>query len=259
MSKLRFAAWQVLIVAASIVAYFGVRGLTEGDPATAHRNALWVVDLERALDIAIEQGVQDAITFSALTMTLANWVYIWMHWPVVLGTFVWLIRTNRPEYLRLRNAMLISGFIGLVIFVSFPVAPPRLFSVEFVDTVTQRSYSYRMLQPPAFVNRYAAMPSLHFGWNLLVGITWYRMARSRWFRFAAVVMPALMAWAVVATGNHWVLDVVIGGAVALTGLLLESIRHDVVTPRIGTTRTRAEVTLAPGPRGDAVVPSNRVA
>ena len=233
-SKVRFVAWQVVIVAGAIVAYFGVRGLTEGDPATAHRNAIHVLEVEDALRIGVEQRIQDAVTFSAWAVTLANWVYIWMHWPVVIATFVWLIRTNRPEYLRLRNAMLISGAIGLLIFVTFPVAPPRLFSPEFVDTVTQRSYSYRMLQPPAFVNRYAAMPSLHFGWNLLVGITWYRVARSRWMRVAAVVMPAMMAWAVVATGNHWVLDVIVGGTVALIGLLLEAIRHDLTTPRIGT-------------------------
>jgi hypothetical protein len=50
----------------------------------------------------------------------------------------------------------------------------------------------------------------------------------------AIVMPVLMAWAVVATANHWVLDVIVGGAVALTGLLLEIIRHDLTTPRIGT-------------------------
>src|SRR5688572_7674976 len=183
-SMLRFAAWQVAIVTGSIVAYFGVRGLTEGDPATANHNAARVVDAERALGIDFEPGIQDAVTFSGWAMTLANWVYIWMHWPVVIATSIWLIRTNRPEYLRLRNAILISGVIGLVIFATFPVAPPRLFSTEFVDTVTQRSYSYRMLQPPAFVNRYAAMPSLHFGGNLLVGIAWYRVARSRRLKIA---------------------------------------------------------------------------
>ena len=231
---LRFAAWQVAIVVGAIVAYFGVRGLTEGDPAAANRNAARVLDIEHAFGIDLEHYIQDAVTFSAWAMTLANWVYIWMHWPVVIGTFIWLIRTNRPEYLRLRNAMLISGLIGLMIFAAFPVAPPRLFGPDFVDTVTQRSYSYRMLQPPAFVNRFAAMPSLHFGWNLLVGISWYRVARSRRLRIVAIVMPVLMAWAVVATANHWVLDVIVGGAVALTGLLLEIIRHDLTTQRIGT-------------------------
>lgn len=234
MRYLRFTARQVAIVAGAIIAYFGVRGLTEGDPTAANRNAVRVLRVEHVLGVAVEQRVQEVVAFSSEAVTLANWVYIWMHWPVVIATLIWLIRTNRPEYVRLRNAMIISGLIGLVIFASFPVAPPRLFSPDFIDTVTERSYSYRMLQPPAFVNRYAAMPSLHFGWNLLVGISWYRVARSRPWKIAAVVMPAVMAWAVVATANHWVLDVVVGGTVALIGLLLESIRRDRTRSRVGT-------------------------
>ena len=65
------------------------------------------------------------------------------------------------------------------------------------------------------------VPSLHFGWNLLVGIAWYRVGRSRWWRAAAVLMPAAMAWAVIATANHYVLDVVLGGLIALIGVALE--------------------------------------
>jgi PAP2 superfamily len=101
------------------------------------------------------------------------------------------------------------------------VAPPRLFDPVFVDTVTERSYSYRVLQPPAFVNRYAAVPSLHFGWNLLVAIAWFRIGRTRAWRVAAIAMPAAMAWAVVATANHWVFDVAAGAVVALSGLAVE--------------------------------------
>jgi hypothetical protein len=117
--------------------------------------------------------------------------------------------------------MIISGLIGIVIFATFPVAPPRLYGIEFVDTVTERSHAYRVLQPPAFTNAYAAVPSLHFGWNLLVGIAWFRVGRSRWWRPAAVLMPAAMAWAVVATANHYVLDVLLGGLIALIGVVVE--------------------------------------
>ena len=74
------------------------------------------------------------------------------------------------RFLRLRNAMMVSGAIGLIVFASYPVAPPRLRGLGLVDTVTSSSTAYRVLQPPAFVNQYAAMPSLHSGWDLLVGI-----------------------------------------------------------------------------------------
>jgi PAP2 superfamily len=220
-ARLRFAIWQIAIVAGAIAAYFGVRGLTEGDPSTAHRNAERVLDLERAVGLNFEQRLQDVLAEWDWAVTLGNWVYIWIHWPILIGTLIWLLCVNRPGYVELRNAIIISGLIGLVIFATFPVAPPRLFDPVFVDTVTERSYSYRVLQPPAFVNRYAAVPSLHFGWNLLVAIAWFRIGRSRAWRLGAIAMPAAMAWAVVATANHWVFDVVAGAVVALSGLAVE--------------------------------------
>lgn len=86
---------------------------------------------------------------------------------------------KRPAaYSVFRNAFFISGTIGIIIFVLYPVAPPRLADVGVVDTVTMYSSSYRVLQPPAFVNQYAAVPSLHFGWDLLMGIA--LVTQSRW-------------------------------------------------------------------------------
>lgn len=204
---------------AAIAAYFGVRGLTEGSADTAHRNAGWVRDVERWAGVAWEEPVQDAAAWWHPIATLGNWIYIWGHWPVVAGTLIWLLWAHREDFVELRNAMFVSGAIGLVIYMSFPVAPPRLFSSEFVDTVTLQSHSYRVFQPPGFVNAYAAVPSLHFGWNLLVGLAWVRVGRGRGATLAGVAMPIGMAWAVVVTANHWVFDVVAGGAVAMTGWL----------------------------------------
>lgn len=98
-------------------------------------------------------------------MDLSNWVYIYGHWPVIGITLVWLFLRAPDDYRLLRNAMFVSGAIGLVLFALFPVSPPRFGVLELVDTVTERSDSYRALQPPGLINRYAAFPSLHFGWN----------------------------------------------------------------------------------------------
>lgn len=222
-----FGVRQVLLLGLAIVAYFGVRGLTEGAVDVAQSNASRVQDLERSLGIAYEAAAQDMTAAYDLLVDLGNWVYIWCHWPVILGTLVWFGWTHRDEYLLLRNAMFISGAIGLVIFATFPVAPPRLLGPEFVDTVSERSQAYRVLQPPAFTNQYAAIPSFHFGWNLLVGIGWFRVWQGRWWRWAGILMPLAMAWAVVVTGNHWVVDVAIGGAIALFGLLVARVLRRV--------------------------------
>jgi membrane-associated phospholipid phosphatase len=116
--------------------------------------------------------------------------------------------------------MFISGAIGLVVFIASPTAPPRLVDLGLIDTVTDRSSSYRALQPPGLINKYAAMPSLHFGWNLLVGIMLIRTTRRRIVWGFAIGLPAAMALAVVMTANHYVLDVFAGAVVALIGLAL---------------------------------------
>ena len=149
--------------------------------------------------------------------TLANWIYIWGHWPVIIVTMTWLAWQHRDVFLRLRNGMLVSGGIGLVIFATYPVAPPRLADQGLVDTVTRSSESYRVLQPPEFVNQYAAMPSLHSGWDLLIGIAIFTAATTTWLRIVGVVLPIAMMFAVVATANHFVLDVVAGVLLALVG------------------------------------------
>jgi membrane-associated phospholipid phosphatase len=103
------------------------------------------------------------------------------------------------------------------VFLSYPVAPPRLTGLGYEDTVTETSEAYRYLQPPAFVNQYAAMPSLHVGWDLLAAIAVFSATTSLLVRMWACLMPLLMAWAVVATANHFVLDVVAGVALVLVG------------------------------------------
>jgi hypothetical protein len=209
---------QVGIVLLGVVVYFGVRGFTAGQPSVATAHALDLVGAERELGLDHEQTVQQAIVGHDKLTDLANWIYIWGHWPVITVVLVWLALQHRESYLRLRNAMMISGGIGLVLYASYPVAPPRLAELGLVDTVTEQSHAYRVLQPPGFVNQYAALPSLHVGWDLLVGLTVAATASSVWVRMLGRLMPLLMAWAVVATANHYVIDAIAGAALALFGL-----------------------------------------
>jgi cell division protein FtsW (lipid II flippase) len=150
-------------------------------------------------------------------------MYIWGHWPVIAAVAIALFSVRRDRYRLLRNAVIVSGLIGFLFFALLPTAPPRMVDAGFVDTVTRWSDSYRTLQPPKFTNQYAAMPSLHFGWNLLVGIVLFGSTRLLVVRAFAVLMPAAMAFAVVATANHWVVDVVAGAAVVLVGLALATL------------------------------------
>jgi hypothetical protein len=208
---------QVLLVAVGVFFYFRVRGLTDAAPDIARIHAGQLVDLEETLHIQVESTVQQPLNSSEVLETLANWIYIWGHWPVLLASMAWLVWRHRPQFLQLRDAMLVSGGLGLLVFLSYPVAPPRLAGLGLEDTVTENSQAYRYLQPPAFVNQYAAMPSLHVGWDLLAAMAVVSAASSLLLRMLVCVMPALMAWAVIATANHYVLDVVAGVALVLIG------------------------------------------
>jgi membrane-associated phospholipid phosphatase len=121
------------------------------------------------------------------------------------------------------GADFVSGAIGMIIFLAYPVASPRLTGSGLTDTVTTYSHAYRALQPPSLMDRYAALPSLHFGWDLLVGLTLARFHPRAAVRVLGALMPVAMGLAVVVTANHYLLDVVVGGIVALTGLALASL------------------------------------
>ena len=209
---------QIGLIAGAALLYFGVRGLTEGSEAVAVANGFDLLRVERALGLAIEAQLQALILDHRWLVTAANWVYIWGHWPAIAATLIWLHRTRRLDYLLLRNALFVSGAIGLVIFVTHPVAPPRLLPSGFTDTVMELSSSYRVLQPPSLVNKYAALPSLHVGWNLLIGVALVRTRANRFVTIVGLLSPLLMAAAVVMTGNHYVVDALLGAVVALTGL-----------------------------------------
>ena len=210
---------ELAIFLLAYLVYFGVRAVTEGTTATAMQNAMDLIRLERRLGIDWEAAVQQAVVDSRLLIDAANAVYMYGHWPVILVIGVLLFRYRRSHYYRLRSACLLSGLVGLVIFALFPVAPPRLTDLPLVDTVTQEAEGYRQLMPRELVNQYAAMPSFHAGWNVLLGIVVFRATRNVALRALAVAGPTAMVLAVLATANHFVVDVVAGVAIVLAGLL----------------------------------------
>ena len=211
-------AREALLITCAILAYFGIRNLTAGSPDPAFENAERVLAFEERIGIDWEDDLQALVIDNDLLVDVANWVYIWGHWPVILSAAVALFLLRRDRYALLRNALFVSGAIGFLLFAFFPVAPPRYLELGLVDTVTERSYAYRALQPPGLTNQYAAFPSLHAGWNLLVGIVLLVAFSRLRVRAFGTLMPLAMGFAVVVTANHFVVDVAAGVAVVLVGL-----------------------------------------
>jgi hypothetical protein len=187
----------------------------------AEANARWLIEREQWLGIFQEPALQEWSLTHAQLVRAVNAVYIYGHWPVLVATLVWLLWRRREYFPVYRSALLLSGAIGLVGFVLFPMAPPRFLPDHgFVDTVTLHTNAYRVLQPTSFTNQYAAMPSLHVGWNLLMGIAIFTTTRTRFWRTFALAMPLAMYVATILTANHYIMDGIIGSVVALTGLAI---------------------------------------
>ncbi|MGH3080350.1 MAG: phosphatase PAP2 family protein [Gaiellaceae bacterium] len=244
----RDALREVVLAALAALAYFGVRNLTAGSAAAAYANANRLMQFENARYLDWERTLQEPVAASGLLTDLVNWVYIWGHWPVIITVAILLFRRRRDQYRLLRNAMLVSAGIGFLFFTLFPVAPPRLADPALVDTVTLHSSSYRTFQPPGLTDQYAAFPSLHFGWNVLVGIAVWGATTNVWLRALAVLGPAAMGAAVVLTANHYVVDVLAGLAVVLIGLVAHRLIVSMPLPsRADGTRDRPSGGQRPAP------------
>lgn len=214
---------EVAIIFAGYFAYFGARGATVGEDAIARANAEVIVNFEKALGLFHEPALQALFLSYDWVLKIANWVYLFGHWPVIFAVGFWLYRKKWGRYQIYRNAIVVSGAIAMIVFVLYPVAPPRLTSGvggDFIDTVTEYTSLYHVLQPTWLTNQFAALPSLHFGWNLLIGIALVREARNPFARMVGVLSPLLMFAAIVVTANHYIIDAAAGGAVAVAGLMI---------------------------------------
>ncbi|MFE7750587.1 phosphatase PAP2 family protein [Streptomyces sp. NPDC057428] len=233
-----------LVVVTAVIAYFGVRGLTDSSRTRALHDAGSIQSAERHLHLDWESSLQSLVVDHHAVTRVLNWIYIFGHWPVITVTLLWLLYRSPGLYARVAGAMLLSGAVGLVTFAAFPVAPPRLAGLGLTDTVTQQSHAYRLLQPPAFTDQYAAMPSLHVGWNLLMTLAVLAATRKVWLRVLAVALTVAMDATVVLTANHYVVDAVAGAALAHLSWYAAGRLQERRRSRLEPSRLRAEAGYA---------------
>jgi hypothetical protein len=208
---------EVLLVGLAYLLYAMARTLSASRTLDAFENAEILVRAERALGIFVELNVQVAILgWHGIVDFLSLW-YFWGHFPLMIAFALWAFVRHRGDYLWARNAIFAAGAISLAIYVAFPVAPPRLFpGAGFVDTL-QGVFALHYADV-SMVNQFAAVPSMHQGYALIVGVGLYRVIGGRRGRAIMLTLPALMFVSIVATGNHWFLDAVVGAAVAFVGM-----------------------------------------
>lgn len=208
-------AIQLLALVVALLAYQATRGLADeaGVAAAASARAYDLVEIERSLGLFFEPDVQRwAVAMPSFTDAL-NWVYLNVQGPVTLGGLLWIYLRHNPRYYFVRNMLFVSFLLACVGYAVLPTAPPRLMpEFGFVDTVELLT-GPREFVWDGFANPYAAMPSMHIGFALMIGLSIARLCTRWWTRAFWFGYPAGILFVVIATGNHFWLDAV-GGAVA---------------------------------------------
>ncbi len=217
---------QLALLGLTYLAYTIVRGLVEGRAGAAFQHARDVIAFERALHVFVEPSIQAWATSSHLLMTTASWIYLNAQTSVTLGALVYLYVVHNRNFYFVRNMFLIGMALALCAYYVFPTAPPRFLPEwGFIDTVsdftrvhvastTPSSVGQATLNPSGLVNLYAAVPSMHVAFALMVA--WPLATLSRW-RIVSVLWalyPLLITFVIIVTANHFLSDAMLGAVTA---------------------------------------------
>ncbi|WP_043373504.1 bifunctional glycosyltransferase 87/phosphatase PAP2 family protein [Streptomyces mutabilis] len=252
---------ELLLIRVTYAAYSRVRlaatgGSNSAGRARAEEHGRQILDIERFLHLDIEHAINHAVVKIGWLRDFFDFYYTSFHFVVplaVLGVLYW----RRPvDYRWARASLGFTTLLALVGFWLYPLAPPRLMpGLGIIDTV----HGVQDFSKPDYgtlthvTNQYAAMPSLHFGWSLWCGVAIAVIAPKLWMKALGLLHPLFTAAAIVATGNHWVLDAVGGAAVVAAGFglayLFQGPRARAVAAKgtAAVTDTVADKEAAPAP------------
>ena len=209
-------ARQVLLFCGAYYAYRIVRGLIDGRAQVAFDNARDLAGFERGLGLFIEPAVHAWAESQAWLIDIASWVYVNSHFTVTVTTLAFIYLYRNEQFYFVRNMFMVAMGLALVGYALYPTAPPRFLpewgfsdSVADFTGVAADSTSANLL-----FNPFAAVPSMHVAFSLMLAVPMIRMARRTWPKVLWGVYPAFVTFAVVATANHWWMDALLGALVA---------------------------------------------
>ena len=192
--------------------YLITRGLIFAGDGVALANAEQVIALEQSLGLFHEPAWQQWVLANVPPLAnFLNWVYVITYWPVILGAALFLYLTRRPTFYRYRNLIVAHLAFALALFLLFPLAPPFK-TYYMVDTIQLFGPTfYGSPEMAEIYNTNAAMPSLHFSWTCIFGALFLGELKG-WFKVLGLSYPLLTLTAIIITGNHFILDAVVGAA-----------------------------------------------
>ena len=201
-----------------------VRGLiSTGNLYKPFGDATKIIDLERTLHVFAEPSIQAWALGQRWLMDAADWAYLYSHYAVTGSVLVFIYLRRNESFYFVRNMFMIAMGIALVGYAVFPTAPPALMPEwGFTDAISQFMGVSHVDSGPAsaFVNIYAAVPSMHVCFAVMTGWSMARLVKKRYARIAWRLYPLWITFVVVATGNHYFTDVFLGALTAGVSALL---------------------------------------
>ncbi|HWC87958.1 MAG TPA: phosphatase PAP2 family protein [Solirubrobacteraceae bacterium] len=219
----RDALAQFLLFGAAYALYQVVRGLVDAnDVAKASWNATKIIDFERTLHVFVEPNIQTWTANVRWLMDGADWIYLNAHYVVTIGVLLYLYSRRHASFCFVRNAFMVAMAIALVGYAVYPTAPPRLMPEwGFTDSIRQfTGFTIEDHSVKSLLNLYAAVPSIHVCFAILVGWPMAKLVRPPWLKLPWLLYPLLVTFAVVATGNHYLTDAFLGAVTAGVSMLI---------------------------------------
>jgi hypothetical protein len=209
---------QISLFASAFLVYDLVRGGVEGRATAAFQHARELISVERTLHLFVEPSVQAWASGSHVLMVAASWIYLNAQFTVTFAALAYLYFRRNTSFYFVRNMLLIAMPIALAGYAVFPTAPPRFLPEwGFIDTVsdlTPISVSHTSASMSALFNPYAAVPSMHVAFSLMIGWPLARLARRPAVRVLWLCYPFLITFVIVVTANHFILDALLGALTA---------------------------------------------
>src|SRR3954447_6545699 len=206
--------WQILLFCGAYWLYRLLRGQVFDRSAAAFEHARGVVSLERGLHVFAEPSIQAWAVGSGWVSDVGAWMYLNTHFVVTTCALAFIYLFRNKHFYFVRNMFMVAMLLALVGYIVYPTAPPRMLpEFGFVDSVAD----FTGVAPDsanALFNPDAAVPSMHVGFALMLGVPMVRMARHRWAKALWAIYPALVTMVVIVTGNHWIFDAATGALTA---------------------------------------------
>src|SRR3954463_1918747 len=206
---------QIILFCGAYWLYRLARGMGYDPTIAAFTHARDIVHLERSTHVFIEQSVQSWAISSGFLDDVASWMYLNSHFVVTTCTLAFIYLFRNEHFYFVRNMFMVAMGLALVGYLVYPTAPPRMLGdLGFTDSVADFTGVSSDASVNALYNPYAAVPSMHVCFALMVGVPMLRMARRRWAKALWGAYAPVVCGVVVVTANHWVFDAATGALAA---------------------------------------------